>query len=282
MASSTQTSRPRAVFSTLGCPELSLAEVFALVRRHNLGGVEIRALEGRMDLPALFREQYGEPSELRKYAARAGVEIVSLDSSFKLAGAPEGARDELLAFAGWAEGIGAPFVRVFDGGAFASPLPAEYLAEAVGSVRWWRAEREKRGWTVDIMVETHDALCTGANCRALWDAAGVEIPVLWDAHHTWRKAGEAVDVTWEALRGHVPHIHYKDSVGKPSARHPFTYVLPGEGEFPLGDLARVLRQDAYGGVLSLEWERQWHPYLAPVDEALGHPGQRAFLENAGA
>jgi sugar phosphate isomerase/epimerase len=60
----------------------------------------------------------------------------------------------------------------------------------------------------------------------------------------------------------------KDSIGIPSARHPFTYVIPGEGEMPLRDVLDLLRRDRFNGAASLEWEKMWHPYLSPLSSAL--------------
>ena len=50
--------------------------------------------------------------------------------------------------------------------------------------------------------------------------------LIWDSHHTWRLGGESLKFTWEHLGPGLRHVHVKDSVDKPSARHPFTYVLP--------------------------------------------------------
>ena len=66
----------------------------------------------------------------------------------------------------------------------------------------------------------------------------------------------------------IQHIHIKDSVSVPSARHPYSYCLPGKGEFPVVDTYNVLRDNNYTGVVSLEWERKWHPYLPDLDNAL--------------
>jgi sugar phosphate isomerase/epimerase len=60
----------------------------------------------------------------------------------------------------------------------------------------------------------------------------------------------------------------KDSISEPSARHPFTYVMLGNGEFDLADTLDLLRENAFAGVVSIEWERKWHPYLPPLEEAL--------------
>lgn len=125
------------------------------------------------------------------------------------------------------------------------------------------------------MVETHDSLFTAAAIRRFL-AAAPGTGILWDSHHTWKKGGEDPVLTWRAIRESVVHVHVKDSVSAPSARHPFTYVRPGEGEFPMAPLVAALRMDGFAGPVSLEWELMWHPYLAPLDEALASARARAW------
>ena len=118
------------------------------------------------------------------------------------------------------------------------------------------------------MIETHDALVSGAAIAQFLEAAPAGTHILWDAHHTWNKGGEDLGDTWRQIRSAVVHIHVKDSIDRPSEKHPFTYVPPGEGIFPMASLLAALTADHYAGPLSLEWERKWHPYLGPVEEAL--------------
>jgi len=261
-------------FSTLGCPDLSLEEVLECGRRFSIDAVELRSLAGTTDLPAHFAGQYGSPEALaehlarRRTAVKAGEapdpRIVALGTSFRLVGAGPGDRDALLAQALWADGLGVPWLRVFDGGRDADAVE---LAEAAASLAWWREERRSRGWTVDLMVETHDSLLDSVRlARAAERLPGLGI--LWDAHHTWRKGGEDPLVTWAAIGPRVVHVHVKDSIAVPSGRHPFTYVLPGRGDFPIGPLSETLQRAAFAGVVSLEWERLWHPYLPPLEDAL--------------
>ena len=103
-------------------------------------------------------------------------------------------------------------------------------------------------------------------CRAFL-AAAPEAKILWDAHHTWRRGGEAPRETWAYLKRHVVHVHFKDSATTPGVGEGYGYVPPGDGEFPLNDLAAVLAADGYAGALCLEWERMWHPALAPIEAA---------------
>ena len=116
------------------------------------------------------------------------------------------------------------------------------------------------------MVETHDTLLTSAAIgRFLRAVPGAAI--LWDSHHTWRRGGEDPGATWRAIGRHVVHIHVKDSVEGPDPAHPARYVLPGTGGFPMAALRAALA-GRYSGHLCLEWEKQWHPGLPPLDEAL--------------
>jgi sugar phosphate isomerase/epimerase len=259
-------------FSTLGCPEFSLGETLALAAKHGIGAVELRALGGTVELTRHLAEAFGSPEALAAKLRGGAVRIVSLDTSLKLVGAAAGDREAFLDYVPWAEALGVERLRVFDGGKTGDDAELEAAAE---TVRWWRELRRARGWRADLAIETHDSLVTSAAIqRFLTRAPGTAI--LWDAHHTWRKGGEDPVATWRAIRGSVVHVHVKDSVSVPSAKHPFTYVLPGAGEFPMAPLMAALRADGFAGPVSLEWEKVWHPYLAPLDEALAVAAVQAW------
>ena len=262
----------RRAFSSLGCPELNLEQALVLVAQYGLEGAELRSLGGTIDLPRYFAECYGSPAAM---AAKLGGEarrILALDTSLKLIGNTPADRESFLEFLPWAEALGVPRLRVFDGG---SGLTDEALAQAADTVRWWQALRRERGWRADLMVETHDSLANAAAIRRF--AVGAPgCAVLWDSQHTWLKGGEDPLVTWPAIRDLVVHVHVKDSIDVPSAKHSWTYVLPGEGRFPIAPLLAALRADNFAGPVSLEWERLWHPYLPPLDAALAHAEKKRW------
>jgi sugar phosphate isomerase/epimerase len=255
-------------FSSLGCPNASFDEACALAARHGLDAVELRALGGTVELPGYLAATHGSPEALAEDLAAGrhgsrGITVASFDSSFRLIGPGPGARESLLDFVPWAEALGVRWIRVFDGGKTAD---AAELAEAADNHRWWLETRAARGWSVDLMVETHDCLFTAdAILRALERLPG--LAVLWDTHHTWKRGGEDPLMTWGRVSRHVVHVHVKDSISVPSARHPYTYVVPGTGEFPAAPLFSALRE-GFAGVVSLEWERLWHPSIPPLEEAL--------------
>ena len=258
-------------FSTLGCPDFSLPEALALAARFALDAVELRALSGAVDLPGYFARHYTSPEDLAAVLNASPVRVLAFDTSFKLIGARTKDRASLLAFVPWAEAAGVPWLRVFDGGHAGS---APELAEAAENLHWWREQRARHGWQVDWMVETHDSLLTAAAIQH-FAAALPGAHLLWDAHHTWRKGGEDPVVTWTAIAPLVVHVHVKDSVSQPDGPHPFTYVLPGSGEFPAQALLRTLRP-VFSGAVSLEWERLWHPSLPPLESALKTARERQW------
>ena len=261
-------------FSSLGCPDATLDAALALAEKHRIRAVELRSLGGTVELADYFTAQFGSPEALAEKlrAGGAPVKIAALNASLHLVGATDAERAQLVALAPWADALGVSRLRVFDGGQHAD---AADFAAAGETLRWWRELRAERGWQVDLMVETHDSLTTAAAVQRFL-AALPGTAILWDAHHTWRKGGEDPVATWRAIRASVVHVHVKDSVSVPSARHPFTYVLPGDGGFPIAPLVATLRADRFAGSVSLEWEKMWHPYLPPLEDALRAAAERSW------
>jgi sugar phosphate isomerase/epimerase len=252
-------------FSTLGCPAATLDGIVALAHRHGIEQVELRAVAERMDLAILFDELGYTPASLAAWFREAGIAIPLLNTSARLIGAREEHRAELRAFAPWAEALGAKGLRIFDGGSPGQTPSASQLEEAARMLAWWEAEKRAQGWSVDLFIETHDALVRTEGIQRLMAAAATPVQLLWDSHHTWRVGGEDPLATWSAIRSHVRHVHFMDSQGiEAPTGHPYTYVNLGDGEFPLDALFRRLRADGFAGPVSLEWERSWHPYLGEL------------------
>jgi sugar phosphate isomerase/epimerase len=246
--------------STIGCPDATLDQALTIAASNHLDGIELRTLESTTDLPALFAARFGTPDTLAKRLAAAKVRVVALGTSFRLGEPADGDFDALLAFAPWADAIGAKWLRVFDG-------RQREQSTRFHAVRWreWSAFRARKGWRCELMVETHDSLVTGSKVLAFLDHAP-QAAILWDTHHTWRVGQEDPVVTWDAIHRHVVHIHVKDSVQTADTAG-FRYVLPGAGLFPMTAIKPILQAE-FRGFVSLEWERQWHPALPPLAAAL--------------
>jgi sugar phosphate isomerase/epimerase len=267
----------RRCFSTLGCVDLALPEICALAAEFQVQGLELRGIGGRMDMPEHCAEQGLGPATIEKLCKRSRVQLVAAGSSAKLTSASDTDRAELLDLGAWADRLNIPYVRVFGGGTWGKPLRESEYAHAVELLNWWRTEKAALDWRVELLLETHDAFSGSAPCLELNRRLEQPLNLIWDSHHTWRVGGEAPGATWQRLGKFVRHVQVKDSVDRPSSRHPYTYVLPGDGQAPLADIMAELRRAGFDGFISLEWERHWHPYLPPLREALARLQERAWF-----
>ena len=254
--------------STLGCPELRFPQISNLLSEFDLRELELRAVDGRIDLPQWAADAGWPPTMAIALLAKHAIQFRVADSSFKLVEDDEKTRAEMLTFCEWADSWGARYVRAFGGGTWGQALTEADYDQAVRTVAWWQQEKKQRGWRLELLLETHDAFSASGPCRDLLARLSEPIGIIWDSHHTWRLGGESPRESWSQLSQWIRHVHVKDSITKPSARHPYTYVLPGDGEMPLGQVVEVLGEHHFTGTVSLEWERLWHPYLPPLREAL--------------
>jgi sugar phosphate isomerase/epimerase len=250
----------------MGCTELTLPQVLSLADQFSIDCLELRSLENRIDLPTYLAEKPGGLAAVRQSLARHPARV--LGTSFKLVGDTEAGRTTLISFAQLAEQIGTPYLRIFGGGTWGTTLTDENYRQAVELLNWWQEQKKKNSWQVEILIETHDAFSASPPILKLFELLGRTHPIIWDSHHTWRLAGETPADSWKQLKPHTRHVHIKDSILKPSARHPYTYVLPGTGEMPARQVLDLLQKDHFNGAVSLEWEKMWHPYLTPIQDAL--------------
>ncbi len=232
-----------------------------------------------MDMPEYCVEQKLTPDRLTEICRRHDTRLWIAGSSVKLVSATAKDRAELLGLGGWAEALRMPYVRVFGGGTWGQALADSDFSHAGEVVRWWRDEKERRGWRVDLLLETHDAFSASEPCLKLNQRLHPSLNLIWDSHHTWRVGGEPLESTWGQLGRFIRHVQIKDSVDRPSARHPYTYVLPGDGQMPLRELMALLEREEFDGFVSLEWERHWHPYLPPLREALARLAERNWFSS---
>jgi len=258
-------------FSTLGCPEWTLDQIFAAAQRDGYDGIEFRGLLSEIDLvnapefsPALI-------AETRAKLEDAGVGVSCLSSSVTVvasAGA-EVDRKEAVTHARryieLAKEVGAPCVRLFGGSVPETLLPSEAYDRAAESLREIGDYARERG--VTAVVETHDALIRSDLLMELIRLTNhPAVKVLWDIHHPYRIAGESIVQTLEQFNGHIAATHLKDSVLNADGES-YTYTLLGHGDVPLKAALHALKDMGYDGYLTLEWEKRWIPELAGPETA---------------
>ncbi len=246
-------------FSTLGCPDLSVADALDLARRHAIPMIEIRAVSGSTDLASALAAEFGSPDGFAAAVAAAGVTVPVLGTSERLFDEAFD-HDRLRILEPWARAAQARFLRVFDGGHAGARVD---FARAADRLSQWNA-RPGAGSGPELIVETHDALLD-RDMLAGFREAVPDAPILWDSHHTWAHGNDLAD-TASLIGASVAHVHVKDSVVDAAGRR---YVLPGKGDFPFSALQALLRRpDLRGTPVSLEWERFWHPQLPDLELAL--------------
>ncbi len=263
-------------FSTLGCPELDLASALQLAREFSLEGLEIRTLAHRLDLAPYLQSIFGRGQALRRFLDQHCIDVPVLGTSWRLLGGQETDWQALLELAGLASDAQIPWLRVFDG------RSDELRPELARDLAWrqferWSQEKKRHGWTCDLLVETHWTFLTADSILDFAKEIGDGPRILWDTHHTWRMGGEDPLATWAVIAPWVAHFHLKDSVLDPLSRDGFRYVYPGTGEFPAPRLLPVLTRENDWRYLSLEWERQWHRDLPPLQDALAHARAHGWI-----
>lgn len=257
---------PRWCISTIGCHDYDLDALAALAARFGVEEIELSFIEGRVDLVDYFREHFEKPEQLLAALSQRGLRIPVMNSRVPLAKLDNDAKAGLLALAEWADACGTSYISVHEGAPGTDGKPDfEQLQEAI---KWWRGERVARGWRVDLILETSDFATSSDLLSAFQSTLAEPIGLLWDSHSTWHHGREDSHTTWAVIRPWVRHVHFKDSVPTTLSRYDVAYALPGDGKFPIYDLFNLLWQDGYEGAWSLEWERRFHPFLPPLEEAL--------------
>lgn len=265
-------------FTTLACPDWSVARVIEAARDYGYQGVEWRLMDGEVIDPSRDGERLADAVARCR---AAGIEVPALDSScrFNLIDAME--RDaqieDLRRWIALAQRVAVPVIRVF-GGADPAGSPLEdgtgRVAEALALVA-----TDAEGAGVTVALETHDGFSAAARVAQVLDRVPyISIGTLWDSHHPARM-GESSEQVLDLLGTRIAHVHLKDArrIGQGDN---WQLVGLGEGELPLGAMLDALAAHGYDGWLSLEWEKKWHPELADPDVAL--PAATRWLREAGA
>jgi sugar phosphate isomerase/epimerase len=249
-------------FTTLACPNWSLEQVVDAAQRNGYTGLELRLLNGELLSAEMDK---AARDNVRTQCARAGLKIVCVDTSVRLA-TPDPDRRAAqirdgMAFLEMAADWDAPFIRVFGG-----PPPDTTRAEAVQAAADCLLPLVGRGQElgVTVLLETHDAFSSSATVAEVLDrvpGAGA----LWDTLHPYR-VGEQPAETASRLGHRCYHVHVKD--GRPGSEEEWDLTLLGEGTVPIPDILAVLRDRQYHGWLSVEWEKKWHPEIAEPEIAI--------------
>jgi sugar phosphate isomerase/epimerase len=259
-------------FSTLGCPEWPLTRILGFAAEHGFAGVEFRGLEGNLDVPSHPAFAPDALPGTRRAIADHGLRTACVSSSASLNEPDPQRRAVVLAdarrFIDLAAALDAPFVRVFgnspdsdDRKSSDAALP-DRVAAGLQELGAYAGAKQ-----VVVLIESHDSFTSSAALAGLLRrVASPHVGLLWDAFHTFNVSREEPETTVPQLAGFIRHTHLKD--GRVDAGKPRHYVLTGRGDVPVRRQVRALRAAGYAGLYCFEWEKVWHPELAPPEVAI--------------
>jgi len=268
-------------FSTLGCPAWPWNKILDVATREGYAAIELRGLEGEMDLPKRPELSTGIAASLTDLRTR-DLRIACLGSSAELHHRDPAERakqlDDARRFIDLAAKLQAPYVRVF-GDKYLPDEPKSALVDRVAAGLRELADYAK-GSGVQVIIESHGEVTDSPTLKAILTAAGDGPALLWDAHHTVVAGREAPADTFAQLQRWVRHTHLKDS--RPEGND-VRYVLTGTGTVPVREIVKVLVQGGYKGFYNFEWEKKWHPDLEDPEVAIPHYAKvmREYLRDAG-
>ena len=262
--------RLRIAFSTLGCPDWKWNRILDYATAHNFAAIELRGLEGNLDLPSHEVFAPGRIARTRSEIRAQDLRIACVSSSAHMDEPAGTKRAEQLSdarrFIELAAALEAPYVRVFGtGSGEPSVAPNEELKERVASSLKELGDFAGKH-NVTVILESHDNLVTSPVLSEVLNCAGSDhVALLWDAHHTFADGKETPEFTVSQLGKWIRHTHLKDSVPNGKERK---YVLTGRGDVPIQRQVAALRKLGYKGVYCFEWEKVWHPDLTDPEIAI--------------
>lgn len=266
-----QGAKPLLSFSTLGCPRWTLDQVLACAVSNGYQGIELRGLQGELDLPkAPPFSTAARATETYRLFADKRVNIINLGASTQLHHASPTRRtqelDQAKRFIELAARLHCPFVRVFP-----NDLPNDQdRAKTIELITSGLAELGQfaAGQSVSVLLESHGQVVESALLRQIMsDVDQPSVGLIWDIVNMWTVTNESPAAAYRALQPYIRHVHVKDVrmvAGQPQ------YTLLGEGEAPLAEAILALQKGSYPGYYSFEWEKRWHPDLPEPEVAFPH------------
>lgn len=259
-------------FSTLGCPDWGLPGVLDFAEEHGFSAIELRGLEGNLDLPSHPAFAPDNVGRTRRAIAARGLRIACVSSSASLHESDPVRRAQGLAdarrFVDLAASLRSPYVRVF-GNSSDSAVPQSPSEDLKARVAAGLRELGDyaRPRKVGLLIESHDDFTSSAVLGDVLHRAGsAQVGLLWDAYHTFVSSREDPELTVRRLGRWIRHTHLKDGVGATGKDR--RYVLTGRGDVPIRRQVQALRAAGYEGFYCFEWEKVWHAELDEPEIAI--------------
>ena len=260
-------------FSTLGCPDFSWTDIYAMAKDFGFSGIEMRGLaDETFSIHAKLFEENQLPKTI-EHLQKKHLEICCLSSgcALRFSEKREETIAELRTYIDLAGKLKTPFIRVL-GDLTAAPVDEVDDCTVLSALQELIPYAEEKN--VTLLVETNGVYANTARLRELLNQIESDnIGALWDLHHPYRYAGESPSQTVQNLGAYIKYTHAKDSMIENGKT---VYKIMGEGDLPMDEMMQALRSINYEGYVSLEWLKKYAPDLS--DPGIVFPHFANYME----
>jgi sugar phosphate isomerase/epimerase len=255
-------------FSTLGCPHWELEKIAQAARAYGYAAVELRAIEGDLDLLKRPEFQTETVETTRRWLADQTLSICCVDTSctFDSRDAEERRKQVKVALrhAELAAALGAPLIRIFPDKIQTGATRNETRDNIAACLRDV-AQRAPSG--VCVALETHGDFARGYMAAEIMRLANhPNVALIWDVANSVA-AGDSIEESAREVGPYLAHVHLRDACAVKGYEH-WLPVLAGCGAVSFTDAVKALRGLGYDGYVSFEWEKYWHPEIEEPEVAL--------------
>ena len=250
----------KTAFSTLGCPKWSFSEIIATAVDLGFEGIEFRGVANEIYTPNV--KEFSKDNLLK---TKEKIKSLNLSVPVFTSGAVINDEDnnikalkEAYDYIDLCSDFGSSYVRVL---ADRNPEPIGFVDEdeVINNLKKITSYAKRKN--VNILIETNGCYSNSVKLLNLLKSVKTDnLFVIWDVHHTYRYANEKPIYTAEKLKDYIKHVHLKDSIIENGN---VKYKLLGDGDVPVKEAVKSLKEIGYNGYLCLEWVKRW---ASDIDE----------------
>jgi sugar phosphate isomerase/epimerase len=256
-------------FSTLACPDWPLSRVLDEAQRLGFNGVELRFINGTDALWELPEFSASRLQTTKRGFVDRGLAVASVDARAHFH-FPDGAKrkeqiEEAKRNIDLAAALGSRGVRIWGD-------KVQPGADRTSTMKWisesiWTLAEYGRPRNVSVWLESHGDFTASKDVLAILRDCGCHgAGATWDPANAVVGCGEDPGTGAANLGPYIEHVHFKDEKRLPDGKW---QIMPvGQGSLPVGRIVNSLRDLKFQGFLSFEWEKKWHPEIAPAEVAL--------------
>lgn len=245
-------------FSTLGCPEWSFSEIVSVASDLGFDGVEVRGILNELYAPAIDAFSPAHIAATKEKLSRLSLSIPCLASSCDLNS--EEVMDSAKAYVDIASALGVRYIRLLGD---KDPTPSVEIHPKIIASNILEIAEYGQDKGVTPLIETNGFYAKTKTLGLMFSELKTKnVGILYDIHHPYRFFNENPEYTVKNIAPYIRHVHIKDSVMEGAK---VRYRMVGEGNIPVRQIIKLLRDAGYDGFYSLEWVKRW-------DLSLEEPG----------